>query len=246
MQEIVIAGISGGIGKAIAERLLADDPQRRIWGLCRRPEALLFAPKLAGRINLIAWDASATDQQALSQALQEALPADLAIDTLFYAAAILHGESLFPEKRLDEVRAAALGQAYQVNAVAFAMLVQALQPWLRHPAFKRLLAISAKVGSLSDNKMGGWYAYRASKAALNMLVRNLAIELPRRYRPLACVAVHPGTTKTELSAPFAKSLAQLNVREPAETAANMVRIARDLQDSDNGRFINWDGSDLPW
>lgn len=246
MQEVVIAGVSGGIGKAIAEQLLADNRELRIWGLCRNPDAAEFPADVAARINLMPWDATVQDPGALAQSLQRRLPGDLAIDTFFYAAGILHGKDLFPEKRLDEVRPEALLHAYQVNAVGFAMLARALQPWLRHAGFKRVLAISAKVGSLSDNRMGGWYAYRASKAALNMLVRNLAIELPRRHRPLACVVVHPGTTRTDLSAPFAKSLAQLNVHTPADTAGNMIDVAAALAETDNGRFINWDGTDLPW
>jgi NAD(P)-dependent dehydrogenase (short-subunit alcohol dehydrogenase family) len=79
-----------------------------------------------------------------------------------------------------------------------------------------------------------------------MLFRNLAIELPRRCRPVACVAVHPGTTRTRLSAPFEQSLAQLNVHEAEDTAGNLIRVAQSLSDQDNGRFINWDGTDLPW
>lgn len=246
LKDVIIAGLSGGIGKAIAEKLLHDDPALRIWGLCRDPTALDFAPEVATRVAAAPWDARSADAEDLNRILQGLLPADLAVDTVIYAAGILHGEGLFPEKRLDELQAQAMLQGFQVNALGFALLIQGLQPWLQHAGFKRVLAISAKVGSLQDNRMGGWYAYRTSKAALNMLVRNLAVELPRRYRPLACVAVHPGTTRTGLSEPFSRSLAQLNVHEPSATAGNVVAIARSLDTRDNGRFINWDGADLPW
>lgn len=246
MRNVVIAGISGGIGSAFAERLLEGDEAVQIWGLCRHPEAVRFPATDRKRIHLIPWDALALEPHGLAERLAEHLPADLIMDTVIYAAGILHGEALQPEKRIEDISPGALVHAFQVNAAAFPLLVQALLPWLRHRELKRVVAVSAKVGSISDNHLGGWYAYRASKAALNMLVRNLAIELPRRCRPVACVAVHPGTTRTRLSAPFEQSLTQLNVHDPADTAGNLIRVAQSLSDQDNGRFINWDGKDLPW
>jgi len=119
-------------------------------------------------------------------------------------------------------------------------------PWLRHRRFKTVAAISAKVGSITDNGFGGWYAYRSSKAALNMLVRNLSIELPRKCRPLACVAIHPGTTLSPLSEPFSRSLAQLKVHQPAETAENIARVIGGLTQDNNGQFLDWEGAQLPW
>ncbi len=246
MKHVVIAGISGGIGRALAERLLADDETLQIWGLCRDPTAVSFTASHMNRVQLIQWDALALESNAIVEALRDKLPAELTIDTVIYAAGILHSESLQPEKRIEDINTAALMHAFQVNAAAFPVLIQALMPWLRHRELKRVMAVSAKVGSISDNHLGGWHAYRASKAALNMLVRNLAIELPRRCRPVACVAVHPGTTRTRLSAPFEQSLAQLNVHEAEDTAGNLIRVAQSLSDQDNGRFINWDGTDLPW
>lgn len=246
MKNLVIAGISGGIGSALAERLLAVDETLQIWGLCRHPESVRFTATDSKRIQLMQWDALAMESRGLAETLAENLPADLTIDTVIYAAGILHGEALQPEKRIEDISTGALMHAFQVNAAAFPVLVQALLPWLRHRELKRVVAVSAKVGSIGDNHLGGWYAYRASKAALNMLVRNLAVELPRRCRPVACVAVHPGTTRTRLSAPFEQSLTQLNVHDPADTAGNLIRVAQSLSDQDNGRFINWDGTDLPW
>lgn len=168
------------------------------------------------------------------------------MDGLIYAVGRLHGEGLQPEKRLEDLDAESLARAFAINATAFPLLVRALMPWLRRPGLTRVMAVSAKVGSIEDNRMGGWYAYRASKTALNMFARNLSIELPRRLRSVACVAVHPGTTRTPLSAPFEQSLAQLRVHTPEDTANNLVRIFDELTTGDNGRFINWDGTDLPW
>lgn len=244
MQDIVVAGATGGIGRAIIERLLVQDDVR-VWGLCRAPEDEgAWRSRHEGRLTLGRWDAASPEQ--FHSRVAELLPRDLVVTGLIYAAGLLHGEGLKPEKRLEDLDIASLNHAFTVNAVAYAMLVQALMPWLRHGGSKRLMAISAKVGSLEDNRMGGWYAYRASKAALNMFVRNLAIELPRRSKRVCCVAVHPGTTRTALSAPFEQSLAQLEVHDTADTANNLVTIYEGLKEADNGRFINWDGSDLPW
>jgi hypothetical protein len=126
------------------------------------------------------------------------------------------------------------------------LLVQALLPWFRHRDLKRVVAISAKVGSIEDNRLGGWYAYRSSKAALNMLVRTLSVELPRRCKPIACVSLHPGTTDSALSDPFSQSLAQLQVHSPEETAGNLMSVIEGISQEDNGRFLSWDGSALPW
>lgn len=247
MKWVLIAGISGAIGHALAERLLEQDSELSIVGLCRNPSAVDVGAGTGDRVQLISWDASRSDDaEILAERLSVALPAETGIDTVIYAAGILHGPDMSPEKRLEDLDAGAFAHAFAVNATGFAMLMRAISPWLRHRRFKRILALSAKVGSISDNGFGGWYAYRSSKAALNMLVRNLAIELPRKYRPLACVAVHPGTTISPLSEPFTRSLAQLRVHQPNQTADNILRVAGNLTEDDNGAFLSWDGSVIPW
>ena len=247
MKWVLIAGISGAIGHALAMRLLEQDLDLSIVGLCRDPSAVDFSAGMGDRVQLIPWDASATDgAEALAERLSAAVPAESGLDTVIYAAGVLHGPGMSPEKRLEDLDAQAFAYAFAVNATGFAMLIQAISPWLRHRRFKRILAVSAKVGSITDNGFGGWYAYRSSKAALNMLVRNLAIELPRKYRPLACVALHPGTTLSPLSKPFTRSLAQLEVHQPQGTAENLLRVAGGLTEDANGTFLSWDGSVIPW
>ncbi len=247
MKQVLIAGISGAIGHALARRLLEKDSELSIVGLCRDPSSVALGEEQAARVILIPWDAAESGSaRAAAEKLKEVVPEESGLDTVIYAAGILHGPGMTPEKRLEDLDAQAFAHAFAVNATGFAMLVQAISPWFRHRRFKRIVAVSAKVGSITDNGFGGWYAYRSSKAALNMLVRNLAIELPRKYRPLACVAVHPGTTLSPLSKPFTRSLAQLQVHEPEETANNILRVAADLTESDNGTFLSWDGSVIPW
>lgn len=241
----VIAGVSGAIGAAMARRCLEIDSDQAILGLCREPQRVSEDLKVRSGLKLLAWDAEA-EQPMEPALLKAALEGAGPVTTVIYAAGLLHDGKMHPEKRLEDLTSTSMARAFAVNATGFGLLVQALLPWLRHQEFKRVVAISAKVGSISDNGFGGWYAYRSSKAALNMLTRNLSIELPRRCKPIACVAVHPGTTESALSAPFGQSLARLRVHKPRETADNLIRVLDGLDETSNGRFYSWDGSELPW
>ncbi|WP_375170613.1 SDR family NAD(P)-dependent oxidoreductase [Marinobacter sp.] len=247
MKPVVIAGVSGAIGSALAEAILRDYPECQLVGLCRHPDRAPTALHTHDRVSLLTWDAGdAATLDGMIGELESVIPARTGIDTLIYAAGVLHAEQMFPEKRLEDLSADAMARAFAVNATGFGLLVRALVPWLRHRELKRIAAVSAKVGSITDNRLGGWYAYRSSKAALNMLVRGLSVELPRRCKPVACVALHPGTTESALSEPFRQSLAQLKVHSPAQTADNLLAVLRGVDQDDNGRFLSWDGSELPW
>lgn len=247
MKRVVIAGVSGAIGGALAAQLIERDSQIRVIGLCREPERAPEVLRAHERSTVLPWDAQdAESPAAVAKALDSLLDRKEGIDGFIYAAGLLHGPEMFPEKRLEDLDAGSMARAFAVNATGFGLLSQALLPWLRHREFKRVAAISAKVGSITDNGFGGWYAYRSSKAALNMLVRNLSIELPRRCKPIACVSLHPGTTESALSEPFSQSLAKLKVHTPDETAANLLAVLDSVEENDNGRFLSWDGSELPW
>lgn len=245
MKQVLIAGVSGAIGSALARQLLDTDPERTVLGLCRNPEELREQMP-DNRLRLIQWDAETASVEELGNSLVEMLGPDGELDTVIYAAGLLHDSEMFPEKRIEDLEAGAMARSFAVNCTGFGTVIRAAIPHLRHRRFKRIAAISAKVGSIGDNRFGGWYAYRCSKAALNMLVRNLSVELPRRCRPVSCVAVHPGTTESGLSEPFQQSLAGLQVHKPGETAANLLRVIGTLDESSNGRFFSWDGSELPW
>ncbi|AOY89012.1 short-chain dehydrogenase [Marinobacter salinus] len=247
MKRVVIAGASGAIGAALAARIIDRDPESRVVGLCRNPEHAPEALQALDRVSLVRWDAEDSETlEPMAASLASLFPIRGGIDTLIYTAVLLHADNMFPEKRLEELSADAMARSFAVNATGFGLLVRALVPWLRHRELKRIGAISAKVGSITDNHLGGWYAYRSSKAALNMLVRTMSVELPRRCRPVACVALHPGTTESALSQPFSQSLAQLEVHSPDETAGNLLAVLEGVDADSNGLFLNWDGSALPW
>ena len=163
---------------------------------------------------------------------------------LVIASGVLHGPGMQPEKSLAALDAAALAQLFAVNATGPAMVMKHLLPLLPKQGRAVCAALSARVGSIGDNQLGGWYTYRASKAALNQLVHTAAIEL-RRLRPQAlCVALHPGTVDTGLSAPFAKT--GLDVRGPAEAAAQLLAVLDGLTPQDSGGFYDYRGEPVPW
>lgn len=245
MPNVLIAGVTGGIGMALARHMLDVDEEVKIWGIARRTAAAASLTRDYGsRVTLL--DADLTQQAALASALPTWLPAGMPLHQLVYAAGVLHDVTMHPEKRIEDIDATQLEKSFSVNALGMLFLVQASLPWLSHQEMKQVVAISAKVGSVSDNHLGGWYGYRMAKAALNMAVRNLSVELPRRLKPVVCVALHPGTTLTSLSQPFSRSLAKLKVHSPGETADNLYRILQHLSEKDNGSFLNWDGQKLPW
>ena len=153
------------------------------------------------------------------------------------------GARVRPEKSLREFNAANLLRLMHVNAYAPLAALRAFSPLLRKAESARVAVLSAKVGSIGDNRLGGWHSYRMSKAALNMGLRNAAIELGRYRNGPIVVAVHPGTTLTELSAPF---VGKHQHRSAESSAEHILKVIADLKPEDSGKFFNWDGAQLPW
>jgi NAD(P)-dependent dehydrogenase (short-subunit alcohol dehydrogenase family) len=149
-----------------------------------------------------------------------------------------------PEKSLRAIEPQAMAQAFAINAIGPALLMKHFLPRLDRTGRAVFATLSARVGSIGDNRIGGWYSYRASKAALNQLVRTASIELARTHPHAICVALHPGTVASALSAPFAKS--GLNVQTPAEAAARLLAVIDALGSADSGGFIDQNGEIVPY
>lgn len=148
-----------------------------------------------------------------------------------------------PEKKLSDVTPDHLMASFQINAIGPALLLKHITPLL--PRQKRCVigVLSARVGSIGDNHMGGWYSYRASKAALNMLIRTSAVELARKYQQLILTALQPGTVRTSLSAPYVCNHQQFT---PEESASHLLRVMDGLTPLDHGGFRAWDGQKIEW
>lgn len=168
------------------------------------------------------------------------LPLRLVID----ATGFLHSDVWAPEKSWRELDPAHMAHSFAVNAIGPALLMKHLLPLLASDGKAVFASLSAKVGSIGDNQLGGWYSYRASKAALNQLVHTAAIELRRKRPGAVCVTLHPGTVDTALSAPFSKS--GLDVRTPDQAAARMLALIDTLTPDHSGGFFHHDGTPLPW
>ncbi|RAI59516.1 SDR family NAD(P)-dependent oxidoreductase [Roseicella frigidaeris] len=224
----LVLGASGGIGAALVEALQASGRWRQVIGLSRRGEPPL--------------DLTEEATLATAAARLEATAPDLALVIL--ATGLLHEAGHAPEKSWRQLDPAWMARVFAVNAIGPALAMKHLLPRLRRDGPAVFAALSARVGSIGDNQLGGWWSYRASKAALNQLLRTAAIELRRVNPGAACVALHPGTVETGLSAPFARS--GLAVQPPALAAQRLLAVLEGLGPAQSGGFFDHRGAPIPW
>ena len=233
----VVVGASGGLGAALVSALAGMPevgrvvalsrtaipecpPAERVW---RAPLDLLDEPSIAAAAALV--------------------PRPLRL--VIVATGLLHEAGLEPEKTVRALDPEALVRSYRVNAVGPALVAKHMLPLLATPGRSVFAALSARVGSIGDNRSGGWHGYRASKAALNMILRNLAIEVARRTPDTLCVGLHPGTVDTALSRPYQRNLGENRLFTPAWSAARLLGVIDDLDPSQNGCVLDWSGAVVP-
>lgn len=242
---ILIQGGGRGIGAALAQRALAESTDR-LFISARDPER---SPSYAGlaadaRVTFLPLDV--TDDASIrnaAAAIRDAVPK---LDRVICTSGMLKADGITPEKRVADLDSENLVQLYRVNALGPVLLARELWPLLKGDHALRFAAISARVGSISDNRLGGWYAYRASKAALNQLMRTLSIELARA-NPAACVAtLHPGTVDTDLSKPFQGNVPADKLFTATESAARLWQVMDRLEPGDSGKLFAYDGSIIPY
>ena len=223
----IIIGATGGIGAALLAQLAAGDRFQPI-GFSRRSEPAL----------------DLTSEASIAAAAAHIAARGRDLRLVIDATGFLHGNGFSPEKSLRQLDPAHLAQSFAINATGPALLMKHFLPLLPREGKSVFATLSAKVGSIGDNHLGGWYGYRASKAALNQFVRTAAIELKRRQPEAICVALHPGTVSTDLSSPFAK--AGLDVQSPETAAARLLRVIETLTPENSGGFLDYRGQALPW
>ncbi|MEQ1552018.1 SDR family NAD(P)-dependent oxidoreductase [Sphingorhabdus sp.] len=229
-----VFGASGGIGSAFIARLADDPGVGMIHAGARKP------PPTPGKISPFAFDLQ--DETTIEAAAQAIGPMDLTI----IATGMLHQAAIQPEKSLRALSTDAFEQAFAINTIGPALIGKHMLPRLPKDRRSVFAFLSARVGSISDNRLGGWHAYRASKAALNMIVRNLAIEMARTHPQAIIVALHPGTVDTELSSPFQRSVAPEKLFTADYAAERMLQVLGDLSPEDSGHLFAWDGEKIPF
>ena len=223
----VVFGAGGGIGGALLETIRATEKFEHV---------VAFSRSTSPSIDLL--DEASLERAAAFAADQGELR--LVID----ATGFLHDDRQGPEKSWRQLNAVNLARSFALNAIGPALIMKHVLPRLPRSGKAVFATLSARVGSIGDNRLGGWYSYRASKAALNQLVRTAAVELARRSPDALCIALHPGTVATELSAPFAAS--GLEVHTPAAAARHLLAVVDQLAADANGGFFDWRGQPVSW
>ena len=247
---VLVQGASRGIGLEFVRQALDSARVGHVVATCRAPGAATALDSLlasaAGRLTVLPLDVG--DESSVAHAASAAAQTVPRLHLVVNCAGVLHdvNANLRPEKRLADVRAESLARAFAVNAIGPLLVARHFEPLLAHPERAVFASISARVGSIEDNRLGGWYAYRGSKAAQNMYTRTLAIEWARSRRNVICVALHPGTTDTDLSRPFQANVPAEKLFTSAHAVACLLRVIDGLQPDDTGQFFAWDGARIPW
>lgn len=224
----VIIGSSGGIGEAMMQTARSSGAFAEVVGYSRASEP----------------DIDLLDEKTIIRAADHARRRGLEVRLVFDATGFLRGSGFRPEKTLAALTPAHMAHAFAVNAAGPALLMKHFLPLLPKHGKSVFATLSARVGSIGDNAIGGWYSYRASKAALNQFVRTAAVEIKRKKPEAVCVALHPGTVDTDLASGFAKS--GLIVRKPGDAADCLLAVLDRLTALQSGGFFDCEGNALAW
>ncbi len=231
-----IIGASGGVGAALLQQVQADEAIEQVYGLSRSPQ------RASGKLETMSIDI--TNENSVAAA---AAAIDAPLDLVIVATGILHrGDEIRPEKSIRELSADTMQDVFAINAIGPALVAKHFLPKLRRKHKAVFAAISARVGSIGDNRLGGWSSYRASKAALNMLLRNFSIEHGRIRPDSVIVGLHPGTVDTALSKPFQARVPDGKLFSPAQSAAYLLDVIDALTPADSGGVFAWDGQRIEY
>lgn len=236
----LIIGASGGIATAIIKRVISQQNSDVI-AISRST-----TDNIKSNSQKLHWLSSDNTETSILSTVKTINDMGIEIDNIIITNGVLHNDVIKPEKRLEDINADQLRHYYDINTI-IPML------WLRHLLLNLSLSgscsiavLSARIGSIEDNQIGGWYGYRSSKAALNMLLKTLAIEWQRRHPGVSFLSFHPGTTDTALSAPFQANVAKEKLFTPDFVAEQLLSIMTKSDDATNIQFLDWAGKEVPW
>ena len=235
---IAIIGASGAIGQALSSELLKLYPNA-IVNCCSRQ----YKSSVDGNCRFHHIDYyDETSLESTSNACTEIQPLDLVI----IATGLLHDDQsgVFPEKSLRDLSFESFESIFKINATVPAMIAKYFVPKMSKDRRSIFAALSARVGSTSDNQLGGWYAYRASKAALNMVIKNIAIEIKRSHKESIVIGLHPGTVESALSKPFQNNVPKEKLFSPEKSAKHLIDVVNDLDLHQTGKCFAWDGQEI--
>ncbi len=228
-----VFGATGGIGRAVTQLLLESSRVEQVYAFARRSPEFSGAKVTPGRFDL-------NDEDSIQSAATVCREAG-ALHLVFVATGVLHSERLQPEKSWQSLSAATLAESFAINTIGPALIAKHFLGLLALKKKSVFAAISARVGSIEGNQLGGWHSYRAAKAALHQIIRTNAVELKRRNPAAICMALHPGTVDTALSKPFQVNLDASKLFSPQFAAEKMLTVINNAKPIDSGNVFAWDG-----
>ncbi|KAB2041009.1 hypothetical protein ERO13_D02G105200v2 [Gossypium hirsutum] len=252
----MVQGASRGIGLEFVKQMLEKNGKGHVIATCRNPTkatALLeLKNQFAERLNVLPLDV--TVESTIEESARSITERYGSLNLLINASGILSIPSVLqPETTLSKVQKSSMMLAYEVNAVGPILVIKHMWPLLKVGGLlgtDRDVAvvanISARVGSIGDNRLGGWHSYRSSKAALNQLTKTISVEFARKKDPIACILLHPGTVDTDLSRPFQRNVPAEKLFTKEFSVQKLLNIINNAKQRDNGKFFAWDGQEIPW
>jgi len=238
---VVIIGASRGIGLEFVRRFARLDKVRSVVAGSRNPDAATELHSLSESVVRARVDVGdESTVRAFAAVAADKAPLSIVINT----AGLLHDDTVRPEKRLEDIDPEAMANSFAVNAIGPALVAKHFIPLLNHSHTTLFATLSARVGSISDNRLGGWYSYRAAKAAQNMLTKNIAIEARRRAPNAIVVGLHPGTVDTGLSKPFQANVPPEKLFGVERSVDHLLRVVDTITPADSGKVFAWDGTEV--
>ena len=232
---IAIIGASGALGNAFLKKLINTNKYSNIHCFSRKTLTINNSRVFSHSIDI-------SSEESISNA-SNMIPSNISLDLIFVATGILHNNIVKPEKSFSEISEKNLLEIFTVNTFGPALVMRYFLPKLNKESRSLFIAISAKVGSISDNHLGGWYSYRSSKAALNMIIKSAGIELKRKNKKAIIVGIHPGTIDSNISRPFQKNVKH-KIYTPKEAAQNIYNISTKFSDEMSGNMYDYKGIEI--
>ena len=235
----IVIGARGGIGAAFADAIEQSHPSNVVWRTARDATALTGHNTNTESLDL-------TNEGSIISFVTRLKDEGVQPDVVINCTGLLHSSTVDPEKTWRHLDIDTMRRVFDVNTFGVALLGKHLLPLMPRKQRSVFATLSARVGSIGDNRLGGWYSYRASKAAQNMIVKTLALEASRRWKQLICVALHPGTVDSELSAPFSSRVPEHKLFTPVQSCGYLMDVIQQLTAEQTGGFFAWDGQAIEY
>lgn len=236
-RNVAVIGAQGAIGSALIDRLITYKKANKIYDFSQKGNN-------SNLPEVCSYTISYDDEISVEQS-SRLLPSDVKFDLILVTIGVLHNNILMPEKKLSDCSLEKFQYIFMANAFIPALIIKYFLPKISSDRPGKLAVLSARLGSISDNQLGGWYAYRSSKAALNMIIKNIAIESSRNNKKTIIVGLHPGTTDSYLSKPFQVNVPKKNLFTPRFASDKILNVVDCLEFNDSGKCLAWDGQKIP-